>query len=269
MNANSSSSGILYIVSTPIGNLQDITIRAITTLFEVDIIVSENVSTASKLLFHVKNKYPNLVYPEKIADSDPNFAGQASQNDKEHASPKLMSMNEFEEESKIYEILHNLQNGKNVALISEAGTPLLSDPGFKLVREAQKKGVNVVTIPGVSSITAALSISGLPTDKFLFVGFPPKSSAHRKTFFTKLKTSAYNLESNDMSSTIIFFESPHRLVATLEIVEEIFGNIDIVVAHELTKIHESVTKKIISEHIAQFNKETPRGEFVVLLNIKQ
>lgn len=238
----------LYIVATPIGNLQDITIRAIKTLFEVDYIYSEQPSKTSILLKRLKGDYPELMSPGK--------------------NPKVISFNEFEEESRIYDVLRLLQE-YSVALVSEAGTPLLSDPGYKLVREAWKKGIRVIPIPGPSSILAALSISPLPTDKFTFIGFPPKSEGKKTHFFEKLKSTLEDAQTNDFSSTIVMFESPHRLIETLTIMNTIFGNMEIVLAKELTKIYENLEKEPVNKIIELLSLKPPKGEYIILFNLKQ
>lgn len=246
MNDSTSMSGTLYIVATPIGNLQDITIRAITTLFEVDIIAAENRATTSNLLFHIKNKYPHLITSK--------------------ASPKLISMNEYEEEIKIPEIMDYLTRGKSVALVSEAGTPLLSDPGFKLVQATSGKKIPIVTIPGASSIIAAISAASLPTDKFLFLGFIPKNRGKRKILFKNLKISLNSMSQNNIKPTVIFFESPHRISDSFKDLREVFGDIDVAIARELTKLHEEILKMKISEFEFGWKQHKPKGEFVILFH---
>lgn len=229
--------GILYIVATPIGNLQDITLRAIKTLQKVDFIACEDTRSAFTLLTGIgieKN-----VFKEK-----------------------LISFYEGNESMRLQQILNLLQSGKNVALISESGTPLISDPGFKLVREALQNKIKVESIPGPSSVISALVSSGLPTDKFLFLGFLPKKIGHRKSLFQNLKISLKQIE-----STVIFFESPFRVLKTLEELKEEFGDIDMVIARELTKIHEEVKKGKISE-ISAYYKKAIKGEIVILFNLK-
>ena len=241
------ASGNLFIVSTPIGNMQDITIRGLKILFEVDVIFSEKASKTSLLLTKLLDEYPSLI----------------SRKEK----PKIISFNEFEEEGKIYEVINLLMSGLNVALVSEAGTPLISDPGFKLVRNAQKKGIKIITIPGPSAVIAALSVSSLPTDKFLFLGFIPKQSKRKTNYFQKLKDTQKVLE-KDFNPTIIFFESPHRIHETLVCMKSVFGEIEVVIARELTKIHEEVLKNTISELLENTSIKNARGEFVVLFSLK-
>ena len=222
----------LFIASTPIGNLQDITLRAAKTLLNSKFIIAESSSKAGTLLDFLEKQF-----------------GQ-----KRIAHQKIASMTEDEEEQKIPEVIQLLV-GNDATLISEAGTPLISDPGFKLVREAIKKGVRIIPIPGPSSVTAALSISGLPTNKFTFVGFLPKSEAKRKSEVLKLKGS---------DSTIVLFESPHRVIKTIKSIKDVFGDIEIVVSRELTKIHEEIVRGKASDILAKFEQRPPKGEFVIL-----
>lgn len=231
---------MLYIVATPIGNLQDVTIRAITTLFSVSCILAEEPSKTSIFLTIIETRYPSLV--------------------KEGNKPKILSFNEFEEENLIPKAISLLAQG-DVALVSAAGTPLISDPGFKLVREAVRRGIEVVSIPGASSVIAALSISGLPTNKFLFLGFLSKSRVKRSKSLMEIKANYINGE------TIILFESPHRIVEMLADMKEVLGDISIVVAKELTKVHEAVLRGKVSELILQLTKEK-RGEYIVMFNLK-
>ena len=232
---------MLYIVATPIGNLQDITIRAVTTLFSVKCILAEEASKTNIFLTTIQERYPELV------------GGKAK--------PKILSFNEFEEENAIPKAIALLSEG-DVALVSAAGTPLISDPGFKLVREAVKRGHEVVSIPGASSVIAALSISGLPTNKFVFLGFLSKSTVKRQNSLKEIKLLYSHGE------TIVLFESPHRILEMLSDMQGIFGDIYIVIAKELTKIHETVLRGKISEISSKLTEET-RGEFVVMVNLKE
>jgi 16S rRNA (cytidine1402-2'-O)-methyltransferase len=222
----------LYVVSTPIGNLQDITIRAASLLLESNILVTESTSKAGVLLDFLEKKFGSK-----------RLNGQ-----------KIISMNEEEEQGKIPFILSALEVN-DAALISEAGTPLISDPGFKLVREAIKRGIRIIPVPGPSSITAALVVSGLPTNKFKFIGFPPKSRLKRKNEFKILTKD---------NCTIILFESPHRIIDTLRDMLDVFGDMEIVLARELTKIHEEIIRGKISELLLKLKQRAPRGEWVIL-----
>lgn len=234
--------GILYLVATPIGNLDDITIRAIKTLFSVDGIACEDTRKTGQLLRELTKRHPQLAKPQ----------GEYQ---------RLMSYYEENELQRIPEVITALKNDLTVALVSDAGTPTVSDPGFKLVRECIKEGIRVESIPGPSSVILSLSVSGLPTDKFLFLGYPPKKSGHRQTFFQNAKKSQESI-----SSTMIFFEGPHRVVATLKELQSVFGDVWIVLARELTKMHEEVRRELISDAITHFTKTPPKGEFVLLIN---
>ena len=238
--------GILFIVSTPIGNLQDITLRAIEILQKVDFIACEDTRKTGMLIKHIKDNYP---LDDTIKKELPH-------------KPVLISYYEQNEFQRIPGILNSLKNGCDVALVSDAGTPSISDPGFRLVRECIKEGIKVESIPGLSSVISSLVISGLPTDKFLFLGYPPHKPGHRKKLWENVKESL-----SFVKSTIIFFEAPHKLVRTLEELKEVFGDIDIVICRELTKIHEEVRREKISESLNHYAKINPKGEFVTLFNL--
>ncbi len=226
--------GNLFIVSTPIGNMQDITLRAIEVLRQVEIIACEDTRKTGLLLQNIL---------------------------KEGKKPRLISYYEQNELLRIPEIISALKDGIDIALVSDAGAPTISDPGFKLVRECIREGIDVVSIPGPSAVISALVSSGLPTDKFLFLGYPPRKPGHRKSLFNNVKSASALVK-----STIIFFEAPHKILRTLEELKEVFGDIDIVIARELTKIHEEIRREKISESILYFSKVTPKGEFVILFN---
>lgn len=227
--------GTLYIVATPIGNLQDITIRAITILQSVDFIACEDTRKTGMLLKSISS--PNT--PQRR---------------------QFISYFENNELSRIPQIINALKNGNTVALVSDAGTPTISDPGFKLVRACIQEGIKVESIPGPSSVISALVVSGLPTDKFLFLGYLPRKPGHRQTQLTYLLDVLKVIK-----STVIIFEAPHRLLQALSEIQSVFGDIEIVLARELTKIHEEVVKGKISELIVKF--EHPKGEFVILFNL--
>lgn len=223
--------GTLYLVSTPIGNLKDITLRALEILKDVDLIVCEDTRRTSKLLREYKIEKP------------------------------LLSYFEHNEVKRLPELLERLREGQRIALVSDAGTPLISDPGFKLVRECLKNYIKVESIPGPSAILAALVTAGLPTDKFIFLGYLPKKRGKRETLLKSLVETPGNLK-----CTVIFFESPYRILRTLEEIQNLLGNIPIVVARELTKIHEEFLRRRVSDAIGHFKKTTPKGEFTVLLS---
>ncbi len=222
--------GTLYIVATAIGNLKDISLRAIEVLKDVDLILCEDTRVSGKLL----NTYD--------------------------ISKKLVAVNDFNEEARVSESILNLKLGKNMALISDAGTPLVSDPGYKLVREAIKNHIIVDSIPGPSAAITALTLSGLPPDKFFFAGYLSKKDGKRKKQLEDVKK-IKEISSN----TTIIYESPFRVLKTLNDIREIFGDVDIAVCRELTKLHEETRREKVSESITHFTKQTPKGEFVLLL----
>lgn len=239
--------GTLYVVATPIGNLRDITLRAVEILTSVPLIACEDTRRTGNLI-------TNFQYFEKLKPSIASV-GEGELPKK----PRLISYYEQNELARIPEIMAFLKNGLDVALVSDAGTPTISDPGFKLVRLCIQEGIRVESIPGPSSVISALVSSGLPTDKFFFVGYPPKKEGHRKNFFT-------DLSKISVKTTLIFFEAPHRLVKTLGELQEVFGDLQIVVARELTKMHEEIRREKISESIVHFQKTVPKGEFVILFS---
>lgn len=243
---NIASMGTLYIVSTPIGNLKDITIRAMEVLSAVDAIACEDTRKTGLLLKAIEDK----LYKTP---------------DKKFQRPDFISYYEKNEFQKMPQILNALKNGLNIALVSDAGTPAISDPGFKLIRECVQEGIKVEVLPGASSVTTALVASGLPTDKFLFVGYLPHKSGHRKTFLESLKNILYLSEK--IHPTVIFFEAPHRLLQMLEELLEAFGDIDIVICRELTKVYEEIRREKVSNALSHFQKTEPKGEFVVLFNL--
>ena len=227
--------GTLFLVATPIGNLQDITLRAIEVLRKVDIIACEDTRKTGLLLQNI-------------------FKGERK--------PRLISYYEQNELLRIPEIISALKDGIDIALVSDAGTPTISDPGFKLIRECVREGIKVESIPGPSAVITSLVSSGLPTDKFLFLGYPPRKPGHRKSLFENVKAASLLIK-----STIIFFEAPHKIIRTLEELKVTFGDIDIVIARELTKIHEEIRREKISTSIEHFSKVNPKGEFVILFNL--
>lgn len=228
--------GTLYVVATPIGNLNDITKRAIDVLQSVDGIACEDTRRTSILLRALSNQ--NKPFPQ------------------------LISYYEENERKRIPELLNALKNGLSIALVSDAGTPTVSDPGFRLVKAAILDGISVASIPGPSAVVAALSVSGLPTDRFLFLGFLPRRPGNRSKLLKSLKELTSSL-----STTVVLFDSPHKLVKTLIELKEVFGEIDMVIVRELTKIHEEIVRKPASEIIDHFSKTSPRGEFVILFHL--
>ncbi len=218
-------SGQLFIVATPIGNLADISFRAVEILGRVDAIAAEDTRTSKRLLNHYSIATPMLSY------------------------------HEHNEQTATGKVLARLQEGQNIALISDAGTPLISDPGYRLVSAVRAAGFTVVPIPGACSPVAALSASGLPTDRFAFLGFPPRSGKARRNFFTAMP----------LEMTIAIFESPRRLLATLNELRDLAPNRTLCVAREITKLHEEFVSGDADHLIAHFEAQEPRGEIVLLL----
>jgi 16S rRNA (cytidine1402-2'-O)-methyltransferase len=229
--------GKLYIVSTPIGNLEDISVRAIKTLFTADAILCEDTRHTGLLIQELTRRYSELF------DYNPDW------------KPKLISYYDEIENKMLPEIIQMLSRGDHLALVSDAGTPLISDPGFRIVRECNKRNIPVESIPGPSAVLAALTSSGLPPDKFIFLGYPPEKKSTRIDVFKKLSPKMTN----------IFYCAPHKLSQTLEDLQFTLGNIEIVIGRELTKIHEETWKGTVSEAITNFTN--PKGEFVLLFHL--
>ena len=219
--------GILYIVSTPIGNLEDITLRALRVLKEADWIACEDTRQTRKLLDHF---------------------GIGTQT---------VSYHEHNEIARTVELIGKLKEGANIALVSDAGTPLLSDPGYRLVTGAIAEGIAVVPVPGPSAIATALAASGLATDSFRFCGFlPPKSGARRKVLE----------QLRGETCTLVFYETPHRIVAALSDIGEVMGSRPVVAARELTKMHEEFLRGTAAELRADLeSRPAIRGEFTLLI----
>lgn len=235
----------LFIVSTPIGNLQDITVRAMKTLFNVGIVLAENTTKTSILIDQLMKTYPEITGTNK---------------------PRLVSFNEYEEPIKISEALNYLKD-YDVALVSSAGTPIISDPGYKLVIEAYRSGVKVVSIPGPSAAISSISISGLPSDKFIFVGFLNKSVVKKTKFLENLKASLDTMSKNKIYPSVIAYESPHRLFETLKAIKAVYGNINVVLTRELTKIHEERISDSV-ENLLSGHAQKPQGEYCVMFCLK-
>ena len=220
--------GELFIVATPIGNLEDITQRAVRVLREVDLVACEDTRHTRKLLNHFAIDKPTISYHEH--------------NERERAE----------------ELCALLESGKNVALVSDAGTPLINDPGYRIVSAAIERGISVIPVPGPVAFIAALAASGLPTDEFFFAGFlPPRANARR----VKLE------ELRSIRATLIFYEAPHRIGAALKDAAEVLGNRHAVVARELTKLHEEFVRGTLNELVEQFSKTgAARGEIVLIIS---
>ena len=217
----------MYVVSTPIGNLEDITLRALNVLRDVAMIVAEDTRHTAKLLsrFEIRNR--------------------------------LISCHDYNEKSRVQEILGHIENGEAVAMVTDAGTPTVSDPGFLLIRTAIERGIPVHPVPGVSAAITAVSVSGFPTDAFIFIGFPPKKQGRRKA---QLKTLAPE------TRTLIFYESPKRIASFIHELKMTFGDRPAVLGREMTKIHEEFLRGTLSE-IADVLEERPviKGECTLVV----
>jgi 16S rRNA (cytidine1402-2'-O)-methyltransferase len=227
MGKPSDAPGTLYVVATPIGNLEDITLRAVRVLREVDLIAAEDTRHTRKLL------------------------------NAHDIRTRLLSVHEHNEEERIPSLLAELQNGRSIAHVSDAGTPGLSDPGFRLIRAAVANSIPVTPVPGVSAVIAALSASGLPMNRFLFQGFLSAKAAGRRQQLTDLAME---------HGTLVFFESPHRLPALLRDISDILGNREIVICRELTKIHETFIRGTVCEAMRMLADGPVKGEITVLVS---
>jgi 16S rRNA (cytidine1402-2'-O)-methyltransferase len=218
--------GALYVVATPIGNLDDITLRALATLREADIIAAEDTRHTRKLLT------------------------------RHGIHAQLTSYHDHNKHEKAPVLIHRMREGASVALVSDAGTPLVADPGYFLVGEAHRAGLAVVPVPGPCAATAALSVGGLPTDAFTFVGYLPNRGAARRTRLAGLA---------DHPHTLVLYESPHRIVKALTDVLEVLGDREVAVCRELTKRHEEILRGTVSAVLERLAKRTAKGEFTVLV----
>lgn len=221
--------GILYLCATPIGNLQDMTPRVVETLKEVDLIAAEDTRNSIKLLNHFEIKTP------------------------------MTSYHEFNKVEKAMYLVEQLQAGKNIALITDAGTPAISDPGEVLVRECQKANITVTSLPGACALITALTLSGLNTRRFCMEGFLPADKKEKKDILEELKCE---------SRTMILYEAPHRLTKTLAELYEVLGDREIALCRELTKKFETVFKTTLKEAMAYYEENEPRGEYVLVIEGK-
>ncbi|MCE1253538.1 MAG: 16S rRNA (cytidine(1402)-2'-O)-methyltransferase [Anaerolineae bacterium] len=217
---------MLYLVSTPIGNLGDISLRALETLRNVDVVVSEDTRKTGIMLKHFEIKKPQISFHEY---------------NETKALPKLMDL---------------LREGKSLAVVTNAGTPAISDPGFLLVRAAAAEGITVTSIPGATAVITALVLSGLPVHSFTYRGFPPRKSGARRRFFAIDQAAPH---------TLVFYESPYRLKAFLEDALAVYGDRLAAVANDLTKMFETVDRGRLSELITLFSNKEPRGEYSIVI----
>ena len=218
--------GVLYVVATPIGNLEDISLRALRVLKEVHVIAAEDTRHTRILLDHYEIRTP------------------------------LVSYHEHNEKAQAPRLAQRLAHGENIALVSDAGTPAISDPGYRLVVEALRTGIRVTPIPGASALASALSASGLPTDRFVFEGFLPAKRGERENRLEALRGER---------RTVVFYEAPHRLTDALSAMQRILGDREIVVGRELSKVHEEFLRGTIDEVIAQLGERDVKGEITILV----
>ena len=218
--------GTLYLVATPIGNLEDITLRALRVLREADLIACEDTRHTHKLLAHYE------------------------------IAKRMVSYHEHNERERAAELVSLLEKGASVALVSDAGTPVISDPGHRLVTACIERGIPVVPVPGPSAAVAALGAAGLASDEFLFLGFLPARSGERRRALEGLRAEA---------RTMVFYEAPHRLADTLADAAEVLGARPAVVARELTKVHEEFARGTLAELAARYREKPPRGEITLLI----
>jgi 16S rRNA (cytidine1402-2'-O)-methyltransferase len=219
--------GTLYIVATPIGNLEDITLRALRVLREVDAVAAEDTRHTQILLNHYGIQTP------------------------------LTSYHEHNERTKAEDLVKRLLQGADIALVSDAGTPAISDPGFRLVLQAVRAGIRIIPIPGASALTAVLSASGLPTDKIVFEGFLPAKKTQRRERLQRVR---------DERRTLIFYEAPHRVLETLDDVHALLGDREAVLAREVSKIHEEFLRGRVSELIRMLGRREIRGEITLVIS---
>jgi len=219
--------GVLYIVPTPIGNLEDITLRALRVLKEADLIAAEDTRHTLNLLNHYGIKTP------------------------------LTSYHEHNERTKAQSLVERLLGGENIALVSDAGTPAISDPGYRLVVDAIHVGIRVIPLPGAAALTAALSAGGLPTDRFAFEGFLPAKKQERRARLRELRQDA---------RTLVIYEAPHRLNESLQDMQQILGDREIVVGRELSKVHEEFLRGTLSEVMPRLADREVKGEITIVVH---
>lgn len=261
--------GKLFLISTPIGNLQDISLRAIETLYKVDILLCEDTRVTGKLLQRYREmSKARFRFAKKTILKDNEQISKSkiptSPADRQITSnPKLVSYHDHNEERLNPQVISWLNEGKSIGLVADAGTPLISDPGYKLVRECLNQNIKVESIPGPSAVTAALTLSGFPPDKFLFIGYLPRKSGQRQKLFSNLAIQQFS------HLTVIAFESPYRLVSSLNDLRDALGEIEVCICRELTKLYEEVKKGKVSEVIEYFENKKVKGEIVMLFEIEK
>ena len=218
----------IYIVATPIGNLKDISLRAMETLREADIIACEDTRVTKKLF---------------------NLLGLCT-------NKNFIRLDDNSEVKQSETIISLIKSGKSIALVSDAGSPLISDPGYKIINKCRKEGIDIYTIPGACAVICALQLSGLPTNRFMFAGFVPNKEKARKDTFVKLK---------NIDSTLVFYETANRILKTLKVIDEVFETREVAVAREITKIYEECVSGCAKKLLAYFSEHEPKGEMVLII----
>ncbi|MFH1519854.1 MAG: 16S rRNA (cytidine(1402)-2'-O)-methyltransferase [Candidatus Omnitrophota bacterium] len=218
---------MLYVVATPIGNLEDITLRAIRILGQVSLILAEDTRKTGRLLKHLGVK------------------------------KDLASFYEHNEIRKIPLVIEELKKGRDIALVSSAGTPTISDPGYRLIKVCRQEGIPITSLPGPSSIINCLSLASIPHDKFAFLGYLPRKNNARKKLLEKVK---------EWDLALVFFESPYRVLKSLELIKEVLGEVPVAIAREMTKKFEETLELGIEEAISYFSQKKPKGEFVLVID---
>ena len=218
---------MLYVIATPIGNLEDITLRAIRILGEVELILAEDTRKTGLLLKRLNIK------------------------------KNLFSFYEHNEIRKIPLVIEELKKGRNIALVSNAGTPTISDPGYKLIKACREEGISITSLPGPNSIINCLALSSIPHDKFAFLGYMPRKKNAQKKLLERVRK---------WDLTLVFFESPYRILKSLKLIREVLGEVRVVIAREMTKKFEEVLEVEVDEAIDHFSKKEPKGEFVIAID---
>lgn len=237
----------LYIISTPIGNLEDITLRAVKTLFSVDILLCEDTRRTGKLLERLK-KDPDIAAAFLTAES----------------KQRLISFHEHNSDERIPDVLDYLSWGKEVGLVSNSGTPLISDPGYKLVNACIDEGYKIVPVPGASAITTAVSASGLTPARIFFLGFLSKRKSRKKKLLEKTRDAIDKLAE---TVSLVIYESPYRLEKTLQLVDQIFANPQVAVCFELTKMHENVLRGKAGDLLQTVAEKKLKGEITLVVEL--
>lgn len=235
--------GSIFIVSTPIGNLKDVSVRSIETLFSSDVVCSEDTRNTGLLLSELARRYPALLPTPAI-------------------KPRLIRFDDTNEEKQLPVIIDLVLSGSRISLVSDAGTPLIADPGYRLVREARKRNIPVIPIPGPVAFVSALTVSGIPSNQVLFLGFLPDKSSHRLKILEEIRST--RASGRKINPTVVLYCSPHKLERTMQEILQILQDPEIAIIRELTKIHEQVWTGRVSAAMAVL-AELTKGEITLVL----